>query len=46
MKEKKLKNLQTKLRNNFLKKGVKMMEPETDFFSKDTKIEKKDLLNV
>ena len=41
MKEKKLKNLQTKLRDNFIKKGVKMMAPETVFFSKDTKIGKK-----
>ncbi len=41
MKEKKLKNLQTTLRNNFKKKGVKMIAPETVFFSKDTKIGKK-----
>jgi len=41
MKEKKLENLQIKLRNNFIKKGVKMMAPETVFFSKDTKIGKK-----
>ena len=41
MKEKKLENLQSKLRNNFIKKGVKMMAPETVFFSKDTKIGKK-----
>ena len=41
MKEKKYKNLQTKLRNNFLRKGVKMIAPETVFFSKDTKIGKK-----
>ena len=41
MKEKKLENLQTKFRNNFIKKGVKMMAPETVFFSKDTKIGKK-----
>ena len=40
MKEKKLENLQTKYRNNFIKKGVKMMAPETVFFSKDTKIGK------
>ena len=31
-------NLQIKLRNKFLKKGVKMKGPETVFFSKDTKI--------
>ena len=41
MKEKKLINLQNKLRNNFIKKGVKMIAPETVFFSKDTKIGKK-----
>ena len=41
MKEKKYENLQTKLRNNFLRKGVKMIAPETVFFSKDTKIGKK-----
>ena len=29
---------QTKLRNKFLKAGVKMLGPETIFFSKDTKI--------
>ena len=34
-------NLQNKLRKNFLKKGVKMIAPETVFFSKDTKIGKK-----
>ena len=33
-------NLQIKLRNKFLKKGVKMKGPETVFFSKDTKIGK------
>ena len=31
-------NLQNKLRDKFLKKGVKMKGPETVFFSKDTKI--------
>ena len=36
MKEKK----QNKLRNNFIKKGVKMIAPETVFFSNDTKIGK------
>ena len=40
MKQKKLINIQTKLRNKFLKKGVKMIAPETVFFSKDTKIGK------
>ena len=34
-------NLQNELRKNFLKKGVKMIAPETVFFSKDTKIGKK-----
>ena len=40
MKELKLKNSQTNLRNKFLKLGVKMIGPETIFFSKDTKIGK------
>ena len=40
MKPKKITNLQIKLRNKFLKKGVKMIAPETVFFSKDTKIGK------
>ena len=33
-------NIQNKLRDKFLKKGVKMKGPETVFFSKDTKIGK------
>jgi len=33
-------NLQDNLRKKFLKKGVKMMAPETVFFCKDTKIGK------
>ena len=33
-------NLQEKLRKKFLKKGVKMIAPETVFFSKDTKFGK------
>ena len=33
-------NLHNKLRDKFLKKGVKMKGPETVFFSKDTKIGK------
>ena len=33
-------NLQDNLRKKFLKKGVKMIAPETVFFSKDTKIGK------
>ena len=32
--------IQINLRNKFLKKGVKMISPETIFFSKDTKIGK------
>ncbi len=40
MKQKKLINIQSKLRNKFLKKGVKMIAPETVFFSKSTKIGK------
>ena len=32
--------IQNNLRNKFLKKGVKMISPETIFFSKDTKIGK------
>ena len=35
------KNLQSKLRKIFIKKGVKMIAPETVFFSDDTKIGKK-----
>ena len=33
-------NLQNNLRKKFIKKGVKMIAPETVFFSKDTKIGK------
>jgi bifunctional UDP-N-acetylglucosamine pyrophosphorylase/glucosamine-1-phosphate N-acetyltransferase len=40
MKQKKLTNIQLKLRNKFLKKGVKMIAPETVFFSNNTKIGK------
>ena len=40
MKELNTKKIQNKLRNNFLKLGVKMAGPETIFFSKDTKIGK------
>ena len=32
--------IQNNLRNKFLKKGVKMISPETIFFSKNTKIGK------
>ena len=35
-----LKKQQTQLRNKFLKSGVKMLGPETIYFSKDTKIGK------
>ena len=38
MKEKKIENKQNKLRKFFIKKGVKMIAPETVFFSIDTKI--------
>jgi len=38
MKEKNLQKYQNKLRNKFLKKGVRMIAPETIFFSSDTKI--------
>ena len=41
MKEKKLEKFQNILRNYFIKKGVKMIAPETVFFSNDTKIGKK-----
>jgi bifunctional UDP-N-acetylglucosamine pyrophosphorylase/glucosamine-1-phosphate N-acetyltransferase len=40
MKRFNLKNFQTNLRKKFLKSGVKMIGPETIFFSKDTKIGK------
>ena len=40
MKELNTKNIQNKLRNKFLKLGVKMIGPETIFFSKDTRIGK------
>ena len=40
MKQKKLTNIQLKLRNKFLNKGVEMIAPETVFFSKNTKIGK------
>ena len=31
-------NLQKKIRNKFIKQGVKMIDPNTVYFSKDTKI--------
>jgi bifunctional UDP-N-acetylglucosamine pyrophosphorylase/glucosamine-1-phosphate N-acetyltransferase len=37
--------IQTKLRNHFIKLGVKMIGPETIFFSKDTKIGKNVIIN-
>ena len=40
MKQKKFQNEQIKLRNKFIKSGVKMIAPETVFFSKNTKIGK------
>jgi bifunctional UDP-N-acetylglucosamine pyrophosphorylase/glucosamine-1-phosphate N-acetyltransferase len=40
MKQLNLQKLQNKLRNKFLKIGVKMIGPETIYFSKDTKIGK------
>ena len=40
MKQNELKKQQEILRNKFIKKGVKMISPETIFFSKDTKIGK------
>lgn len=41
MKHRKHQNNQNKLRNKFLKAGVKMTGPETIFFSNDTKIGKR-----
>jgi len=40
MKQLNLQNQQTKLRNKFIKLGVKMSGPETIYFSKDTRIGK------
>ncbi len=40
MKQLNLKKLQNRLREKFLKSGVKMVGPETIYFSKDTKIGK------
>ena len=45
MKQLKSKINQTKLRNQFIKSGVKMIGPETIFFSKDTKIGKNVTIN-
>ena len=40
MKQLKIQNLQNKLRNKFIKSGVRMIGPDTIYFSKDTKIGK------
>ena len=40
MKQLNLQKLQNRLRNKFLKSGIKMLGPETVYFSKDTKIGK------
>ena len=45
MKQLNSKKIQTKLRNKFIKSGVKMTGPETVFFSEDTKIGKNVIIN-
>ena len=40
MKQLNLQKFQNSLRNKFLKSGVKMIAPDTIYFSKDTKIGK------
>ena len=45
MKQINLQKIQTKLRNRFIKLGVKMAGPETIFFSEDTKIGKNVTIN-
>ena len=45
MNQKKIKNEQIKLREKFIKKGVKMLAPETVFLSKNTKIGKNVLID-
>jgi bifunctional UDP-N-acetylglucosamine pyrophosphorylase/glucosamine-1-phosphate N-acetyltransferase len=40
MKHLNLQKLQNRLRNKFIKSGVKMLGPETIYFSRDTKIGK------
>jgi bifunctional UDP-N-acetylglucosamine pyrophosphorylase/glucosamine-1-phosphate N-acetyltransferase len=45
MKQIKLQKTQIKLRNKFIKSGVKMIAPETIFFSEDTKIGKNVSIN-
>ena len=46
MKELNLQKIQNKLRNKFLTNGVKMLGPETIFFSSDTKVGKNVRLNL
>ena len=45
MKQINLQKIQIKLRNKFIKSGVKMVGPETIFFSEDTKIGKNVVIN-
>ena len=45
MKQINLQKIQIKLRNKFIKLGVKMIGPETIFFSEDTKIGKNVIIN-
>jgi UDP-N-acetylglucosamine diphosphorylase/glucosamine-1-phosphate N-acetyltransferase len=45
MKQINLQKIQIKLRNKFIKSGVKMVGPETIFFSEDTKIGKNVIIN-
>ena len=45
MKQINLQKIQTKLRNKFIKSRVKMIAPETIFFSEDTKIGKNVTIN-
>ena len=40
MKQTNLQKVQVRLREKFIKNGVKMLAPETVYFSKDTKIGK------
>jgi len=46
MKELNLQKIQNKLRKKFLASGVKMLGPETIFFSSDTKVGKNVTLNL
>ena len=46
MKELNLQKIQNKLRNKFLTSGVKMLGPETIFFSNDTKIGKNVIIEL